>query len=99
MAEGGEPLETLQVTSEAPGDIIVGTLAAGQRLTAFRYGQLILIKNTGNAAIIVRGRQAEVMAMPEREAYFYDYREGAKAATRLAHGKRYDLVDRRVIED
>ncbi|MGI9244386.1 MAG: ATP-binding cassette domain-containing protein, partial [Verrucomicrobiales bacterium] len=57
MGEGNEPLETLLVTSAPPGDIIVESLQAGQQLTAFRYQRLILIKNSGEAAIIVRGQQ------------------------------------------
>jgi len=57
MAEGNEPLETLLVTSTQPGDIVVDSLAPSQQLTAFRFQRLILIKNSGDAAIIVRGQQ------------------------------------------
>ena len=72
MAEGNEPLETLLVTSPQPGDIVVDSLAPSQQLTAFRFQRLILIKNSGDAAIIVRGQQirpgdfARIFAGPAR---------------------------------
>ncbi len=52
-----QPLESLSLSSRPPADLILDTLYDGQTLTVFRFGSLILLKNTGPLPVIARGRQ------------------------------------------
>ncbi|MGK0189864.1 MAG: ABC-type multidrug transport system ATPase subunit [Verrucomicrobiales bacterium] len=50
-------LESLHIGGEEPSDVVFPGLRLDQRFSAFRYGTLVLVKNTGKAPLIVRGRQ------------------------------------------
>ncbi|MFV1994125.1 MAG: ATP-binding cassette domain-containing protein [Verrucomicrobiales bacterium] len=52
-----QPLEGLVIAREPPGDVIFDSLAEGHRLAAFRFQNLILLKNIGAETIIARGRR------------------------------------------
>jgi ABC transport system ATP-binding/permease protein len=53
---GQSPLESLTFGSNGHGDVILKGLDEGERLVAFRYHDLILLKNQSNKGIVVRGR-------------------------------------------
>ncbi len=55
--DGGKPLETLHIAPQKPADVVLQSLGSSHEVTVFRYHELILIKNTGEAPIIARGRQ------------------------------------------
>ena len=50
-------LEALHIAGTTPADVVLPGLGDKQRFSTFRYGTLVLVKNTGTAPIIVRGRQ------------------------------------------
>ncbi|MEZ5324329.1 MAG: ATP-binding cassette domain-containing protein [Verrucomicrobiales bacterium] len=50
-------LESLHISGAEPSDVVLPGLVETQRFSAFRYGTLVLVKNTGTAPLIVRGRQ------------------------------------------
>ena len=50
-------LESLVIAGAEPADLQLAGLAKSCRVTAFRYRNLVLVKNTGTTPIIVRGRQ------------------------------------------
>ena len=58
-AEGGEAhkLESLVLSTEANGDVAVTTSDEAHSVVAFRFIDLILIKNLGPGAILARGRK------------------------------------------
>ncbi len=51
------PLESLFVAGRTPGDVVLPPLPDGYSLAAFRFGNLMLLKNVGELPIIARGRQ------------------------------------------
>ena len=51
------PLESLFVAGCAPGDVVLPPLPDGYSLAAFRFGNLMLLKNVGELPVIARGRQ------------------------------------------
>ncbi|MCX6857231.1 MAG: ABC transporter permease [Verrucomicrobia bacterium] len=53
----GQPLETLRVGSAATCDVLLRSLSADCEVVAFRYQNLVLLKNTGNVPILVRSRR------------------------------------------
>lgn len=53
------PLETLQIGSRSPADVVVKSIGEGHGLMAFRYQELILVKNVGELPVIARGRQLQ----------------------------------------
>lgn len=55
--EGEQPLETIVVARRKPADVVLDPLSDDHSLAAFRFHDLILIKNIGIQPIIARGRQ------------------------------------------
>lgn len=53
---GASPLEALCLGHDGTGDVALKDLAADERLLAFRYHELILLKNLCKRPIVVRGR-------------------------------------------
>jgi len=51
------PLDSLVIAKEKPADVTFETLPVGYSISAFRFENLVLIKNTGSRPIIGRGRQ------------------------------------------
>jgi len=62
------PLETLQFGPAKPADVVLESISRNHRVIAFRYHDLVLIKNVGDSAIIARGRQI----MPGEFSRLYD---------------------------
>jgi ABC transport system ATP-binding/permease protein len=56
-AKTGQPLETLHFSSAAEADVKLRSLSVAYRLLAFRFQNLLLIKNTGTKPILVRSRR------------------------------------------
>ncbi len=54
--KGASPLESLCIGHNGTADVILKDLGAHERLLAFRYQDLILLKNQSNRPIAVRGR-------------------------------------------
>lgn len=54
--KGGEPLEMLRIASQEPCDVLLRSLSSGCNVTAFRFQNLLLLKNTGTVPILVRSR-------------------------------------------
>ncbi|MES2598807.1 MAG: ATP-binding cassette domain-containing protein [Verrucomicrobiota bacterium] len=57
VTKSGQPLETLIVGPTDTSSVVLRSLSAGCTVTAFRYQNLVLIKNTGKVAILVRSRR------------------------------------------
>lgn len=55
-AETEQPLEILEIGPHAPANLIMDQIP-GHWLTVFRFHSLLLLKNTGSAPVIARGRQ------------------------------------------
>jgi len=55
--EGEQPLETITIARRKPADVILEPLSDAHALAAFRFRDLILVKNIGSEPIIARGRQ------------------------------------------
>ncbi|MCB1228087.1 MAG: ABC transporter permease, partial [Verrucomicrobiales bacterium] len=55
--KSGQPLEMLRIGSTTPSDVLLRTLSADCAVTAFRFEELVLLKNTGTEAILVRSRR------------------------------------------
>src|SRR6201982_2280968 len=53
---GASPLESLSFGADGKSDIILKNLAETDRLMAFRYHDLILLKNYSNQTVYMRGR-------------------------------------------
>lgn len=53
----GQPLETLEIGSHETNSVVLRSLTEGCVITAFRYQNLVLIKNTGKVPILVRSRR------------------------------------------
>lgn len=56
-AKGAQPLETLRIAGALPCDVLLRSLSADCVVTAYRYQNLVLLKNTGNVPILVRSRR------------------------------------------
>jgi ABC-type multidrug transport system ATPase subunit len=54
--QGQSPLESLTFGSNGASDVKLKGLAGNERLVAFRYHDLILLKNQSSKGIVVRGR-------------------------------------------
>lgn len=57
MAKAAQPLETLRIASAKPCDVLLRSISPECAVTAFRYQNLVLLKNTGATPILVRGRR------------------------------------------
>ena len=55
--EAEQPLETIIIGRRKPADVVLQNISDNDSIAMFRFQDLILLKNIGNAAIIVRGRQ------------------------------------------
>jgi len=55
--KGTQPLETLRIGSQKPCDVLLRSLSPGCSVVAFRYQNLVLLKNTGTVPILVRSRR------------------------------------------
>ena len=55
-SSAGQPLEMLHIASHQPCDVLLRSLSADCSLTAFRYQNLVLLKNTGSVPALVRSR-------------------------------------------
>ncbi|MCB1233818.1 MAG: hypothetical protein KDM91_01950, partial [Verrucomicrobiae bacterium] len=56
-SEGEQPLETIIFARRKPADVVLEPLSDSNSLAAFRFRDLVLVKNIGSAPIIARGRQ------------------------------------------
>ncbi len=57
----GQPLETLRIGSIDPHDVLLRSLTPKCHVIAFRYQNLILLKNTGTVSVLVRSRTLRPM--------------------------------------
>ncbi len=57
MGKGTQPLETLRIASAKPCDVLLRSLSGSCSVVAFRYQNLVLLKNTGAVPILVRSRR------------------------------------------
>ncbi len=56
-SKGGQPLDTLRIGSVNPCDVLLRSLSADCSVVAFRFQNLVLLKNTGSISILVRSRR------------------------------------------
>ncbi len=56
-SKSGQPLETLRVGSGETCDVLLRSLSAECSVVAFRFQNLVLLKNTGGIPILVRSRR------------------------------------------
>jgi ABC-type multidrug transport system ATPase subunit len=56
-AKGAQPLELLRIGVEQPCDVLMRSLPKDCIVTAYRYLNLVLLKNTGTVPILVRSRR------------------------------------------
>jgi ABC-type branched-subunit amino acid transport system ATPase component len=56
-AKGAQPLENLRIAGAMPCDVLLRSLSADCVVTAYRYQNLVLLKNTGSVPILVRSRR------------------------------------------
>lgn len=56
-SKGGQPLDTLRIGSTNPCDVLLRSLSTDCSVVAFRFQNLVLLKNTGNISILVRSRR------------------------------------------
>ncbi|WP_170267032.1 ATP-binding cassette domain-containing protein [Brevifollis gellanilyticus] len=57
VTKSGQPLETLIIGPTDASSVVLRSLSPGCTVTAFRYQNLVLIKNTGKVPILVRSRR------------------------------------------
>ena len=57
LVEGDQPLETLIIARRRPADVVLDLLSDDHSMAAFRFRDLILIKNIGAQPILARGRR------------------------------------------
>lgn len=57
VTKSGQPLETLEVGPHDTSSVVLRSLSEGCKIAAFRYQNLLLIKNTGKVPILVRSRR------------------------------------------
>ncbi|MBB5030552.1 ATP-binding cassette domain-containing protein [Prosthecobacter vanneervenii] len=55
-SKGGQPLDTLRVGATKNCDVLLRSLSDDCSVVAFRFQNLVLLKNTGNISILVRSR-------------------------------------------
>ena len=55
--KGVQPLETLRIGSQSPCDVLLRSLSGECVVTAYRYQNLLLLKNAGTVPILVRSRR------------------------------------------
>lgn len=55
--KGAQPLDTLRIAGRQPCDVLMRSLSADCVVTAYRYQNLVLLKNTGSVPILVRSRR------------------------------------------
>lgn len=55
--KGAQPLELLRIAPERPCDVLLRSLQKDCVVTAYRYQNLLLLKNTGQVPILVRSRR------------------------------------------
>lgn len=55
--KGGQPLDTLRIGSTKNCDVLLRSLSADCSVVAFRFQNLVLLKNTGSISILVRSRR------------------------------------------
>ena len=55
-SSGGEPLEMLRIASREPCDVLLRSLSQKCSVAAFRFQNLVLLKNTGSIPVLVRSR-------------------------------------------
>ena len=53
---GVQPLDSLSISGRPPADVVLENLPEGQALAVFRLRTLVLLKNTGSAPLLARGR-------------------------------------------
>jgi hypothetical protein len=56
-SKGGQPLDTLRIGSSKNCDVLLRSLSADCSVVAFRFQNLVLLKNTGSISILVRSRR------------------------------------------
>lgn len=56
-SKSGQPLETLRIGSGETCDVLLRSLSADCSVVAFRFQNLVLLKNTGGIPILVRSRR------------------------------------------
>lgn len=56
---GGQPLETLRIASVQPCEVLLRSLSSRCSVVAFRFQNLVLLKNTGSEGVLVRSRRQE----------------------------------------
>lgn len=56
-SDGDQPLETIVIARRRPADVMLEPLSDGHALAAFRFRDLILLKNIGSQPVIARGRR------------------------------------------
>ena len=52
----GQPLDVLRISSHLPCDVLLRSLSRDCSVAAFRYQNLVLLKNTGTVPVLVRSR-------------------------------------------
>lgn len=57
VTKSGQPLETLEISADNTSSVVLRSLSEGCHVTAFRYQNLVLVKNTGKSPILVRSRR------------------------------------------
>lgn len=57
VTKSGQPLETLEISADNTSSVVLRSLSEGCHVTAFRYQNLVLVKNTGRSPILVRSRR------------------------------------------
>lgn len=55
--KGAQPLELLRIAADRPCDVLLRSLQKDCVVTAYRYQNLLLLKNTGQVPILVRSRR------------------------------------------
>jgi ABC transport system ATP-binding/permease protein len=55
--KSGQPLETLRIAADKNADVLLRSISADCSVVAFRYQNLVLLKNTGTVPILVRSRR------------------------------------------
>jgi ABC transport system ATP-binding/permease protein len=55
-SKGGQPLEMLRIGSQEPCDVLLRSLTEDCAVAAFRFQNLLLLKNVGHVSVLVRSR-------------------------------------------
>lgn len=54
--KAGQPLETLHIAAQKPCDVLLRSLSPETSVVAFRFENMVLLKNTGTGPVMVRSR-------------------------------------------